>query len=93
MSVGLALYKLKAGAKPKIPRLDDPEKPVETFEINEFFLFSKNEPVVFFDYPNEECFYQNCYFYYPSESVHTSFINEFKVVCGWAGITFTPVSY
>lgn len=91
--VGLALYKLKAGTKPKLPKMNNPEKPVETMEINESFLLSKNEPVVFFSSPNENGFYQNCYFYYPADSVHESFINEFRVVCEWAEILFNPICY
>ncbi len=91
--VGWALYKLKAGTKPKLPRLDNPEKPVKTIEINKSFLLSKNKPVIFFDSPSDNGFYQNCSFYYPYGSVHESFVNEFKVVCEWAGILFNPVSH
>lgn len=91
--VGLALYKLKAGTRPKLSQLDNPEKPVETLEIDETFLLKKNEPVVFFDSPNNEGFYQSCSFYCPTGLVHESFINEFEVVCNWAGIVFNSVGY
>lgn len=91
--IGLALYKLKTGTKPKMPDLNNPEKPVEIRQINNSFLFSKKEPIVFFDNPDNNKFYKNCFFYYPKDSLHESFVNEFEVVSEWAGIAFKSIDY
>lgn len=90
--IGLALYKLKVGSRPRIPKMDNPEKPVHTIEIKESFLCSQHEPVVFFCSPDENGFYKESVFYYPSRSVHESFVNEYRVVCGWAGILLHTIS-
>lgn len=91
--IGLALYKLKAGTRPKVPDLTDPKKPVETKTIDVSFLFSLNEPVVFFNNPAANDLYQDCFLYYPKNSLHDSFINEFRVVSEWAGLNFKSVTY
>jgi hypothetical protein len=91
--VGLALYKLKTGTKPKVPDLDNPEKPVKTISIDDSSLLSQEEPVVFFSNPGDDEFYQNCFLYCPKNSLHESFINEFKIVCEWAGLIFKTVEY
>jgi hypothetical protein len=91
--IGLALYKLKVGTRPKVPKLDNPEKPIKNISLDESFLFSQKEPVVFFDSPDENEFYQNCFLYYPKNSLHPSFINEFKLVSEWAGLTFKSTEY
>lgn len=91
--IGLALYKLKAGTRPKVPALNNPGKPVETKTIDASFLFSLNEPVILFNNPADDDFYQDCFLYYPKNSLHDSFINEFRVVSEWAGLNFKSVAY
>lgn len=91
--IGLALYKLKTGTRPKVPDLNNPEKPVENILIDDLLLFSQKEPTVFFSNPDDEEFYQNCFLYYPKNSLHESFVNEFKVVSEWAGLVFKTVEY
>jgi hypothetical protein len=91
--IGLALYKLKAGTRPRVPALNNPEKPVKTFLVDDPFLFSQGEPVVFFSNPGNDEFYQNCFLYYPKGSLHESFANEFRLVTKWAGITFESKEY
>lgn len=91
--IGLALYKLKTGTKPRVPILDDPEKPVGTTLFDNSFLLSQKEPIIFFSNPDNDRFYQNCFLYYPENSIHASFINEFKIVSEWANITFSSIAY
>jgi hypothetical protein len=91
--IGLALYKLKAGTKPMVPNLNNPEKPVEITTVNDSFFLSQKKPIVFFSNPGDDDFYQNCFLYCPKNSIHESFINEFRVVSEWAGITFESIEY
>jgi len=91
--VGLALYKLKAGTKPRVPDLKDPQKPVEILSFDDSFLFSQKKPLVFFNNPDNNALYQNCFLYYPKNSLHESFINEFKIVSEWASLIFKAVEY
>jgi len=91
--IGLALYKLKTGTRPMVPNLNDSKKPVETKTIDESFLFSQKNPLVFFNNPGEDMFYQDCFLYFPKGTLDESFVNEFKVVSDWAGVTFKPVPY
>ena len=91
--IGLALYKLKAGTRPKIPNLNDPEKPIKIISFDNSFLLTQKEPLLFFSNPNTDGFYQNCFLYYPKNSIHESFINEFKIVSKWAGILFESIAY
>lgn len=91
--IGLALYKLKAGTKPKVPDLNNPEKPVKNILIDDSYLFSQKEPSVFFSNSGDDEFYQNCFLYYPKNSLHESLINEFKIVSEWAGLVFKAVEY
>lgn len=91
--VGLALYKLKAGTKPKVPDLKDFQKPVEILTLGDSFLFSQKKPLVFFSNPGNDDFYRNCFLYYPKNSLHESFVNEFKTVSEWASLIFEAVEY
>jgi len=91
--VGLALYKLKAGTKPRVPNLNDPQRPVELLALDDSFLFSQKKPLVFFSNPGDDEFYQNCFLYYLKDSLHESFVNEFKKVSEWAGLIFKSIEY
>jgi hypothetical protein len=91
--IGLALYKLKVGTRPKVPKLDNPKKPIANISLDESFLLSQKEPIVFFSNPCGDNFYQNCFLYSPKDSLHTSFINEFRLVCEWAGLIFKSAEY
>lgn len=89
--IGLSLYKMKTGTRPKMA--DANKYPVETKVFEESFFLSQLEPVVFFTDPQEDGFYRNGYLYYPTHSLHESFINEFQKVSGWAGINFKTIEF
>lgn len=86
--IGLSLYKIKTGMKPKRPGSNSI---FSTVGFDEQAFKDKNDPIIFFENPNGDGFYQNCFLYYPKDSLHESFVNEFEVVSEWAGISFGAI--
>lgn len=89
--IGLSLYKMKTGTRPKV--LDAGKIPFKTKTFSEDFFLSQSEPSVFFTEPGEENFYSKGFLYYPQNSLHESLINEFKKVADWSGIFFETIAY
>ncbi|EKE11580.1 MAG: hypothetical protein ACD_15C00059G0018 [uncultured bacterium] len=88
--LGLSLYKIKTGMKPRKPL------PTTAFETNKFddaFFIEKSEPILFFSNADENEFYKECYLYYPHDSINDSYLKEFEKVLNWARIKFNPISY
>lgn len=88
--IGLPLYKIKTGMRPRKPDETTPFS-VETFNDN--FFTDQKEPSIFFTSPGEDKYYTHCYLFYPTNSISESYLKEFEKVLSWAGITFTPINY
>ena len=89
-NIGRPLYKLKTGVKPKAPVMD---KTLRFLQVTEKDIMASGEPVLFFDAPNSEGFYQKSLLYYPEGLLAESYIKEFQKVFDWVGVSFTPVPY
>jgi len=85
--IGLPLYKIKTGMRPKKPALPYPPQ-----EISEEAL-KNNTPVLFFYNEDNENFYRNCHLYFPCQSLDASYITEFEKVMRWANLKFDFTSY
>lgn len=90
--IGLSLYKLKRGGKPKAPK-NTPEKPVQWIGIDELDIIKKNELMVFFSEQNTEGYFQRLNLFYPKNSLEFSFVREFAKVTDWAGLEFVPKEF
>ncbi len=88
--IGLPLYKIKTGVKPRNSGLND--KKVVEKNITEEDL-KKDAPVLFFTNTDENGFYKSCYLYFPEKSLNESYLKEFEKVMAWAGIDFIPVAF
>ena len=88
--LGLPLYKLKTGMKPRIPFQDTL---FETTFLSETDIFKKNYPFLFFSEEDTDGFYSVCNLYYPEGSVEDFFLNEFNKVADWSGLKFNLVKY
>lgn len=88
--LGLPLYKLKTGMKPRIPLSNTI---FETTSLGESEILKKNSPFLFFSEENEAGFYSVCNLYYPEGSVEDSFLNEFSKVAAWSGLRLNIVKY
>lgn len=88
--IGLPLYKIKTGVKPRNPGLNDKALVEKIFEGEDL---RKNSPVLFFSNIDKDGFYKSCYLYFPEKSLDKSYLKEFKKVMAWAGINFIPVAF
>jgi hypothetical protein len=88
--IGLPLYKIKTGMRPKKPLMTTPFI-TEKFSLD--FFSKNNEPSLFFSNANNEGFYKDCHLYYPINSLDESYLMEFEKVLGWADIKFNPIPY
>jgi hypothetical protein len=88
--IGLPLYKIKTGMRPKKP---ESTTPFSTDSYSEAIFTEKGEPAIFFTNSNDHGFYSECYLYFPAGSLSESYLKEFEKVLSWAGLIFNPVSY
>ncbi|MFZ5982144.1 MAG: hypothetical protein ACOYS2_01045 [Patescibacteria group bacterium] len=88
--IGLPLFKLKTGMKPKEPEAGTP---FETTLLSEDDIKNKQKPYLFFSDKNASGMFTVCNLYYPSESLDKSLINEFRKVVAWSGLEFNEVAY
>ena len=88
--IGLPLYKIKAGVKPRKPSSNDKSSMEKLLTGKDS---KKSEPVLFFSDADSNGFYKNCHLYFPEKSLSESYLNEFEKVMNWAKIKFIPVSY
>jgi hypothetical protein len=89
-NIGRPLYKIKTGMRPRGP-FKKADILLEKFSKDALLNFGK--PILFFDHKNTDGFYQDCYLYYPQETLSDSYLNEFSKVLAWAKINFRPVGY
>lgn len=88
--IGLPLYKIKTGMRPKKPLSTTP---FTTEKKSADFFIKYDEPLLLFSDPDAADFYKSCYLYYPNGSLNESYLTEFEKVLSWAGIAFNPASY
>lgn len=88
--IGLSLYKIKTGMKPK---KYNSVAPVVKQRLSEQEIKDRNEPVIFFDNPGEGGLYEDCFLYYPHGSINESYLGEFIKVFKWSGINLQVVVY
>lgn len=88
--IGLPLYKIKTGMRPKKPEITTP---FTTVSYSETSLTEKNELFLFFSNADNQGFYKTCHLYYPADSLSESYLKEFEKVLLWAEISFNPISY
>jgi hypothetical protein len=88
--VGLPLYKIKTGMRPKRPL---PTTDFSDDSYSEEMITKLNEPVLFFCNEDSDGYYQNCYLYFPNGSINESYLKELTKVISWAGINFNVISY
>lgn len=88
--IGLSLYKIKTGMKPRRPEVDS-SFPITDFDEQSFL--SKKEPLLFFGNPDESSYYQDCFLYYPEGSISASYLKEFEKIFNWSGINLFFISY
>jgi len=88
--IGLSLYKIKTGMKPKKPAVNS------AFSVRSFdeqAIKDKNEPVIFFSNPDEKNYYKDCFLYYPHGSINESYLKEFEKIFEWSGIRMNFCNY
>lgn len=88
--IGLPLYKIKTGVKPRKPSSNGKSLPEKTFTEKDL---KENAPLLFFSSADENGFYKNCHLYFSKQSLPESYLKEFERVMAWAGISFFPISF
>lgn len=88
--IGLPLYKIKTGMKPKKP---DSDSNFVIAEYSEESLKKRGEPILFFNNPNRANFYTNCFLFCPNELLNESYLKEFEKVFKWAAINLNLIRY
>lgn len=88
--IGLPLYKIKTGMRPKKP---EATTPFTTDPYAEAFFTKQKEPSLFFSDSDALGFYKTCTLYYPCGSLSDSFIKEFEKVFLWAELSLKSISY
>lgn len=91
--IGLALYKIKVGTRPMQAFDYDSGKSLDFIDFKEEYFIQRKEPVLFFYNPGKDNYFLNCNLYFPKDSLHHSFVNEFKSVMEWAKIDFEYLDY
>lgn len=78
-SLGLALFKLKAGILPFIRATD--QSSIQT--IDPLTFFNHREAVLFFHSPSDDSFYRKCYLHFFRDNVNGDMIKEILAVLQW----------
>lgn len=84
--IGLVLFKLKVGVKPKIS-----PKEHEILNLTEDDIKAFNTPTFFWDNPDENNFFRDAHLFYKKSEVDESVLSELVKVLNWTGIQFEQV--
>jgi len=79
--VGLVLFKLKLGGKPKVSK-----KEHEVLELSDLDIVNFNVPTFFWDKPDENEYFKTAHLFYAPGSIDESVLGELIKVCEWAGV-------
>ncbi len=79
--IGLVLFKLKVGGKPKISKMPHDILEVTDTDINEF-----NAPTLFWDDPDENNYFQKAHLFYNEDAIDGNVLQELIKVMSWTEI-------